>query len=606
MSVHVDDNVDSNSVAHASVAQYWRYPTSSGAFLRSIPALLTDGSTLVFSQGDIGGGVNTSTGVTANGVGAFTLTGGVPGVISDYGGGNALATSGACGRYNGRPFVSALAGTKDDLYVSGGFDSIGGITTGAVARRRVVGGVATWSSLGGLRGVCGNHTFGDYWSVRALAVAGSNVYAAGTFLNANGTSTTDGSTTVNQIAMWNGTSWEALGGGAKTTTSDSSPDNVTWPVALAWDPTRQVLYMGGYFDSVSNTIGGAAIANTAGIACWNPTSSTWSALGSGSSTTTNRVRALQLDSTGNLVVGGSFSTMGGISVDRIARFTPTGACTGTWSGYGSPPFSSRCTADPDITALAADPTSNDLFASCKRDGGMHPNVAKWDGSWWSWLPGLDESGGPTDEIGRSLNPIRSLALVGGRLWAGGTWYQSEGGSSGLASVAVPDTSPPTASLTTSTINPAGSATVQSTEPGTAYLVRSSVSVTNEASITGAAGNLWNSATISASNTPTSIPATGLISGTYKVYVVDAAGNLSSASVNSVTIIAESPTVTLARSGSGTVGGSQDITITFTLSEASTNFAVGDVTVSTGTLSAFAGSGTTYTATWTPPASGSGT
>ncbi|MFM9082416.1 MAG: hypothetical protein ACKOQ7_00645, partial [Actinomycetota bacterium] len=553
VSVYVVDSVDSNSVAHASVAQYWRYPTTgpgptfeNRAFLRSIPALLTDGSTLVFSQGDIGGGINTMTGVTANGVGAFTLTDGVPGVISDYGGGNALATnSGACGRYSGRPFVSALAGTKDDLYVSGGFDSIGGITAGGVARRRVVGGVATWSALGGLRGLCGNHTFGHYWNVRALAVDGSNVYAAGTFLNANGTTTTDGSTIVNQIAMWNGTSWEALGGGAKTTTSDSGPNDVTWPVALAWDPTRQVLYMGGYFDSVSNTDGGAAIANTAGIACWNPTSSTWSALGSGSSTTTNRVRALQLDSTGNLVVGGSFSTMGGISVDRIARFTPTGACAGTWSGYGTPPFSSRCTTEPDITALAADPASNDLFTSCKRDGGLHPNVAKWDGSSWSWLPGVDESGGPTDEIGRSLNPIQSLALVGERLWAGGAHYSNQGGSSGLASVAVPDTSPPTASLTTSTINPAGSATVQSTESGTAYLVRSSVSVTNVASITGAAGDLWNSATISASNTPTSIPATGLISGTYKVYVVDAAGNLSSASVNSVTIIAESPTVTLA-------------------------------------------------------------
>ena len=38
----------------------------------------------------------------------------------------------------------------------------------------------------------------------------------------------------------------------------------------------------------------------------------------------------------------------------------------------------------------------------------------------------------------------------------------------------------------------------------------------------------------------------------------------------------------------------------------TGFTVGDVTASAGTLSGFAGSGTSYTATWTPPASGSGT
>ena len=46
------------------------------------------------------------------------------------------------------------------------------------------------------------------------------------------------------------------------------------------------------------------------------------------------------------------------------------------------------------------------------------------------------------------------------------------------------------------------------------------------------------------------------------------------------------------------------TITFTLSEASTNFASGDVTVTGGSLSAFAGSGIAYTATFTPAANSS--
>jgi fibronectin type 3 domain-containing protein len=77
--------------------------------------------------------------------------------------------------------------------------------------------------------------------------------------------------------------------------------------------------------------------------------------------------------------------------------------------------------------------------------------------------------------------------------------------------------------------------VQSTETGTAYLVNTTVTVSNLASITVAADNKWNSVAISSVATNTYLTATGLVDGTYKVYAVDAAGNLSSASSNSVTV-----------------------------------------------------------------------
>jgi len=99
-----------------------------------------------------------------------------------------------------------------------------------------------------------------------------------------------------------------------------------------------------------------------------------------------------------------------------------------------------------------------------------------------------------------------------------------------------DTSAPTASVTTATITTSENAVVQSTETGTAYLVNTAVTVSNLASITGAADNQSNSVAISSAATNTNLPATGLADGTYKVYAVDAAGNLSSASSNSVTLL----------------------------------------------------------------------
>ena len=99
-----------------------------------------------------------------------------------------------------------------------------------------------------------------------------------------------------------------------------------------------------------------------------------------------------------------------------------------------------------------------------------------------------------------------------------------------------DTTAPTASVTTATITTSENAVVQSTETGTAYLVNTAVTVSNLASITGAADNQSNSITISSAATNTNLPATGLADGTYKVYTVDAAGNLSSVSSNSVTLL----------------------------------------------------------------------
>jgi hypothetical protein len=62
-----------------------------------------------------------------------------------------------------------------------------------------------------------------------------------------------------------------------------------------------------------------------------------------------------------------------------------------------------------------------------------------------------------------------------------------------------------------------------------------------------------------------------------------------------------PTVTITSTSSGAVAGA--FTATFTLSEVSTDFVVGDITVGNASLSNFSGSGTSYTCTVTPTATG---
>jgi outer membrane protein OmpA-like peptidoglycan-associated protein len=68
----------------------------------------------------------------------------------------------------------------------------------------------------------------------------------------------------------------------------------------------------------------------------------------------------------------------------------------------------------------------------------------------------------------------------------------------------------------------------------------------------------------------------------------------------------SPTVAITRSGVGFLDEGQTSTITFTLSEPSTDFTSGDVAVSAGALTGWiATSSTVYTATFTPPADSNG-
>ncbi|WP_396437898.1 beta strand repeat-containing protein [Limnohabitans sp.] len=118
-----------------------------------------------------------------------------------------------------------------------------------------------------------------------------------------------------------------------------------------------------------------------------------------------------------------------------------------------------------------------------------------------------------------------------------------------------DTVAPTATLTAGTGTNTSNATVQSSEVGTAYLVKtggaSPVTVTSLASITGADGAKWNSVATSTASTATNLSLTGLEDGSYSLYSVDAAGNLSVAASNSYTVDSAGPVLDIQYAASAT-------------------------------------------------------
>ncbi|WP_252973552.1 Ig-like domain-containing protein [Vibrio navarrensis] len=125
----------------------------------------------------------------------------------------------------------------------------------------------------------------------------------------------------------------------------------------------------------------------------------------------------------------------------------------------------------------------------------------------------------------------------------------------------------------------------------------------ESDITVSGGSLSGFAGIGSSYTVTFTPADeSTASGTIDVATgtfTDASGNSNSAATPiSISVDTVLPTVSITSTSDALKAG-ETATLTFTLSEAATDFAEADVTVAGGTLSNFAGSGTSYTATFTP-------
>jgi hypothetical protein len=240
-------------------------------------------------------------------------------------------------------------GSGEALFAAGTFSSIDGVPFGRIARWD---GVA-WSPLAGGLG-------STVWALESFDDgSGPALYAGGAFTTANGAP-------ANRIAKWDGTVWSPLGAGLNGTVRTLQVHD---------DGSGPALYVGGEF-----TTAGGAPANR--IARWD--GAEWSALGSGASDHVWSLASVgdEMPAAAGLVVGGTFTSVDGVSAARIARWTGR-----EWTALGS-------TLNGTVQSLAVydDGNGAQLYAGGTFLGTFN-RLARWDGATWNQLPELPFNGG---------------------------------------------------------------------------------------------------------------------------------------------------------------------------------------------------------------------
>ncbi|MFT4514520.1 MAG: hypothetical protein ACI89X_003181 [Planctomycetota bacterium] len=274
----------------------------------------------------------------------------------------------------------------------------------------------------------------------------ANVVAGGQFANGN-------------VALWDETqqSWLPMGGGVSgtvytlTTMSNGdviaevqqAPPGSGLSDVLRWDGTAWTalatsiigrvkalhetstgdLMVGGTFSS----IGGTAANN---LAVWDGIN--WSAFGGGANSPVSAIGEL---SNGDLVIGGSFTAVGLTPAIGMATWNGT-----TWSSMGSGLVSGLFSPPVSVNALLNMPNGDLVISGAFQTAGGVPanNVARWNGSTWSsmgsGIGGINVyHGGATSATLHNGNIlVSSFHVVAGnffgqvRQWDGASWNQLGG------------------------------------------------------------------------------------------------------------------------------------------------------------------------------------
>ncbi len=291
--------------------------------------------------------------------------------------------------------VNAIAVMGADVYVAGDIYIDNGIFDGGYRNIAKWDGTA-WSGLGqGTRFEA---------SILGLAVAGTDLYAVGNFVQA--LDTANRTAIAHRVAKWNGTRWTTLGGGVQRQTGFSAP---VWGVAVSGSS----VYVVGDFVASENGVKGNRVAR------WNGTA--WSTVGIGLNGT---VRAIAVSGT-DVYVGGFFSSIG----NCIAKWNGTAWSTlGNGLTGGNPAQSIEAT----VTSLAISGTNLYAAGTFTIAGGVPANnIARWNGTTWSALGTgtLSPLGfivavaasGPDVYVGGQFTQIGGVPATNVARWNGTTW-----------------------------------------------------------------------------------------------------------------------------------------------------------------------------------------
>ena len=128
-----------------------------------------------------------------------------------------------------------------------------------------------------------------------------NIWIGGQF-------TTAGGTTVNNVAYWDGSAWNAAGSGVIT------PNTALYVYDIAFDAANNVYITGDFTSADGNSVESVAV--------WNST--TWKDMADGLAGSTPTGRSVDINSDGDLWVGGDFDSVGGADLaDRLAIWNGT-------------------------------------------------------------------------------------------------------------------------------------------------------------------------------------------------------------------------------------------------------------------------------------------
>lgn len=210
------------------------------------------------------------------------------------------------------------------------------------------------------------------------------------------------------IARWDGSSWNALGLGV---------NDIIYDIAAM--PNGDIIATGSF-----TSAGGAAIA---GIARWDGQS--WLPLGSGAAP--SAIHCLLPMPNGDLLVGGDFTAIASVNARHIARWNGS-----TWSALGNGPTSYASVMMLD--------SNGDIVAGGDEYGvtGNMRSVARWDGNNWQPLgngmglgvrvTGIVEAPDGSLLLGGRFNEVAGRGAMNIVRWDGSNWSAIGHGISGYS------------------------------------------------------------------------------------------------------------------------------------------------------------------------------